>query len=154
MQHNYLNYLSVIILALVSACKTSNVNQSKLVETIELENTGCLNKCKAYKITISNSGYATYEGILNVPRTGKYDCTLKKVITNDLWETINRDSLLKMEEAYNYGDEDTQQHFLKYFSDGKLIKEIRFGPFPPAILTQISQKLDSISESSRWKAIK
>lgn len=59
-----------------------------------------------------------------------------------------------MEEAYNYGDEDTQQHFLKYFSDGKLIKEIRFGPFPPAILTQIRQKLDSISESSRWKAIK
>ncbi len=154
MRHVYLTYLSVILLALLSSCKTSNVIQNKLTEIIEFEKTGCLNKCKAYKITISNSGYATYEGILNVPRIGKYECTLKKETTNDLWKTINRDSLLKMNASYNYGDEDTQQHFLKYYSDGKLIKEIRFGPFPPALLRQIDQKLDNISESSRWKAIK
>ena len=136
------------------SCSTHHASKTNFTETIEFEKTECLNKCKAYKISVSSNGYSTYEGVSNVSKIGKYFRQLKKDENDNFWKIINKDSLLKMNEAYNYGDEDTQQHFLNYYSEGKLIKEIRFGPFPPPLLMRIDEKLEAISESGEWKVRK
>lgn len=146
--------LPVVLIFFFVSCSTQHISKTQVVETIEFEKTGCLNNCKSYKISVSSNGYSTYEGMSNVSKTGKYFRQLKKRENDKFWKIINKDSLLKMNEAYNYGDEDTQQHFLKYYSEGRLIKEIRFGPFPPPLLVLIDKKLDTISEKGRWKMCK
>lgn len=153
----YLNYLILYfsgILLFLHSCKTNTLNKSNPAAKIEFEKTGCLNKCKAYKLSVSNTGYATYEGILNVTKTGKHAYQLPRKANQNFWRLVNKDSLLKMNESYNYGDEDTQQHFLKYYESGKLTKEVRFGPFPPKQLIRLEKQLDSIAEFSKWKAIR
>jgi hypothetical protein len=147
-------FLTVAFLLFLFSCYTYSLNKNENTETIEFEKTGCLGKCKIYKIAVSSNGSATYQGISNVSKIGKYFRKLKKGENENLWKIINKDSLLKMNEAYNYGDEDTQQQFLRYFSDGKLIKEIRFGPFPPDNLKQIDSALEVISEKKGWKISK
>jgi len=143
----------VILILFFFSCGV-HLTKIKPDETIEFEKTGCLGKCKSYKIAVSRNGYSTYEGISNVAKIGKYSRKLKKEENEDLWKIVNQDSLSRMRESYNYGDEDTQQHFLKYYSGEKLIKEIRFGPFPPPVLIKIDEKLEVISEASGWKILK
>ena len=145
---------AIFLLFFFSCYNTQHFSKNENTEIIEFEKTGCLGKCKIYKIYVWRNGYATYEGIANVSKTGKYFRKLKKGENENFWKIINKDSLLKMNEAYNYGAEDTQQHFLRYFSGEKLIKAIRFGPFPPDNLKQIDSALEAISEKRGWKISK
>src|SRR5690349_13802747 len=88
---------------------SAHLTRIKPDETIAFEKTGCLGKCKSYKISVSRNGYSIYEGISNVSKTGKYFRVLKKKENTDFWQIIDQDSLSAMQESYNYGDEDTQQ---------------------------------------------
>lgn len=147
-------FLIVAVLLFLFSCYNTQHFSKNEDAKVEFEKTGCLDKCKIYKISVSRNGTAIYQGIDNVSKTGKYFRKLKKSENESLWKIINKDSLLKMNEAYNYGAEDTQQQFLRYFSGGKLIKDIRFGPFPPDNLKQIDSALEAISERKGWKISK
>lgn len=137
---------------LLGSCGTKKLS-SEIDESIYLEKTGCLRGCAAYKVSVNKSGSAEFEGISNVARLGKYSLKLSSNENDIIWRLINQDSLLSLKDSYNYGAEDTQQQFLKYYSKGQLVKGVRYGPFPPHYIKKLEEELDRIVQQEGWHKI-
>ena len=118
-------------------------------DRIEFEKTGCLNKCKAYKINIDRKGNAVYEGISNTSMLGKYSRRLSCKENKNLWKLIYSAQLETMKEEYDYGAEDTQQKFLRCYY-GSQVKEIRFGNDVPEVFKKIDAVIEKIVDNKAW----
>ena len=135
---------------LLFSCNLVHYSSSKKSnERIEFEKTGCLYKCKAYKIKIDFKGNSEFEGMLNTSLLGKYSRKLSKKENTNIWDLIHFAQPETMKSEYDYGAEDSQQKFLRYYSNDKL-KEIRFGNDIPDILKKIDSEIEKIVNGGHW----
>ncbi|MBA3706334.1 MAG: hypothetical protein H0W84_10695 [Bacteroidetes bacterium] len=118
-------------------------------DRLEFEKTGCLNKCKSFKINIDRKGNAVYEGMSNTSMLGRYSRRLNCKENKNLWKLIYSARPEAMKEEYDYGAEDTQQKFLRcYF--GTKVKDIRFGNDVPEVLKKIDVFIEKIIDNKGW----
>lgn len=66
-----------------------------------LERTPCFGKCKAYRVHIYRSGYATYEGRSNVEKEGMYSGRVDQALVNSLLADAERIGFNTLEDKYD-----------------------------------------------------
>jgi hypothetical protein len=84
-----------------------------------LERTPCFGKCKAYRVHIYRSGYATYEGRSHVEKEGMYHGRVDKALIEGLLADAERIGFLSLEDKYDGPVTDLPSMIVRIVAGGK-----------------------------------
>lgn len=116
-----------------------------------LEHTPCFGTCKAYRVNIYRSGYATFEGRSNVDKEGMHYGTVSSGTVNELLQQAQRIGFFDMQDKYDSPVTDLPSSIIRVVAGGKDKKVIgRVGAPEPfkAFVAQAEELLYPLD----WKA--
>ena len=147
----YITSFAIAFSLLAFSCKSNKQvkNIDKEETRFSLKKSACFGKCPTYKLTIAQSGYATFEGVANTDKLGIYG----KQISNDQFKHI-----VKQFEDSNFESfpvkfqsqiADLPTNTIGYH-DGKVFREISGKEDRPEQVMQLQFLLEKIADSGNW----
>ncbi|MBL7952989.1 MAG: hypothetical protein JNM62_14870 [Flavobacteriales bacterium] len=84
-----------------------------------LERTPCFGTCKAYRINVYRSGYATFDGRSNVEKEGAHDGRVSPEIMDDLLQEAVRIKFFDLQDKYDGPVTDLPSSIIHVVANGK-----------------------------------
>ncbi|MCO5267991.1 MAG: DUF6438 domain-containing protein [Brumimicrobium sp.] len=118
-----------------------------------IRRTACFGKCPTFEMIIYKDGHATYEGLGNVDKLGKYEATVSKEIMQDIQEKALGIGYFDFKDEYNDTRVMDVPSTYTHITVGDKSKSImaRF-EIPPGLL-RFQDYLDGISNKIEWTVI-
>jgi hypothetical protein len=115
-----------------------------------LERTPCFGKCKAYRINVYRSGYATFEGRVNVEQEGMNNGWIGKDTLEILLKEAERIEFFGLNDSYDSPATDLPSSIIRVVANGKNKRVVgRVGT--PAAFTQFFSKAETLLYPVAWK---
>ncbi len=117
-----------------------------------LERTPCFGVCKAYRIAVYRSGYATYDGRGNVEKLGKHTGTITEGMMKILLAKTEEAGFFGMQDKYDAEVTDLPSTIIRVVANGKDKKVIgRVGQ--PAAFKALAAFAEEQLTPVRWKPV-
>ena len=117
-----------------------------------IERTPCLGTCPAYRIRVHAAGTATYEGIANVSRMGRYETRLPPGVLATLLHEAEAIGFFDLQDRYDSPVTDIPSTRLRMVSGGR-DKSILARTGVPPTLRSFAAKADSLPLGADWRPI-
>lgn len=168
---------TMLSIALVAACKTKqDTAQEEVappVETIEgnsgtmqlggankadslflsMERTPCFGTCKAYRLNIYRSGYATYEGRANVEREGMHEARIGRDTLEAIMKEADRIGFHGLDDVYDSPVTDLPSLIIRVVSNGR-DKEVKGRVGVPPKFRTFAETIEELVLPVAWKPIR
>ena len=119
---------------------------------LSLERTPCFGRCKAFRINVYRSGYATYEGRLNVEKEGMHNGRVGRDTLELLMLEAERVGFFALNDSYDSEVTDLPSAILRVVGNGKDKRVVGRVGTPPAF-TQFFEKAESLLYPMPWKPV-
>ncbi|MFT4533934.1 MAG: hypothetical protein ACJA1A_002670 [Saprospiraceae bacterium] len=147
----YITSFAIAISLLAFSCKSNkkakNINKDEI--RFSLKKSACFGKCPTYKLTVTQSGYATFEGVANTDKLGIYG----KQISNEQFKHVVK----------QFEDSDFESFPIKFksqiadlpastigYHNGEMYKEVSGKEERPEQVMQLQFLLEKIADSGDW----
>lgn len=117
-----------------------------------MERTPCFGRCKAYRINVYRSGYATYEGRMNVEKEGMHEGWVGKDTLDLLLKEAGSVGFFALNDRYDSDVTDLPSSILRVVADGKDKRVVGRIGTPPAF-TNYFEKAESLLYPMPWKPV-
>jgi hypothetical protein len=117
-----------------------------------LERTPCFGRCKAYRISVYRSGYAQYEGRLNVEKEGLHDGRIGADTLALLLNEAERIGFFDMKDSYDAEVTDLPSTIVKIYANGKGKRVLARVGTPPAFKAYVEQ-VEALLLPVPWKPL-
>lgn len=117
-----------------------------------LERTPCFGRCKAYRISIYRSGYAQYEGRLNVEKEGLHEGRIGADTMALLLNEAERIGFFGMKDSYDAEVTDLPSTIVKIYANGKEKRVLARVGTPPALKAYVEQ-VEGLLLPVPWKPL-
>lgn len=165
---------TLLALALVTACKTKHdtveenatapakgVGESTAPQVsggeatadslfLSLERTPCFGPCKAYRLNIYRSGYATYEGRANVEREGMHEARIGRDTLETILKEAERIGFYDLEDEYDSPVTDLPSLIIRLVSDGR-DKQVKGRVGVPPKFRTFAETVEELVLPMAWK---
>lgn len=123
------------------------------VERIELERTGCLGSCPVYRVSLSRTGQAVYEGEHHVDRSGRYVGEVYLWYFAQLAYALERIDFEDLDRSYRpsawVSDRPTFIVTVA-FTDGREVQVSDYGSQAPPEFWLLTKAIDAVAEDIEW----
>jgi hypothetical protein len=127
---------------------------SRKITEVTLERTPCFGGCPIYKVTLRSDGTATYDGMRNVDKIGKYEGRFWDRDFERLSNVIDKFGYWKLNEKYRLPITDQASQILTVKSDKGAKTVDEYGDSGPEELWAIQLVVDGIAGNVRdWKKV-
>ena len=146
--------LKILIILSVLACGCvifSHLGQE--IPVIYLERTSCYGECPVYKLEISNSGKLFLSGIKNVKFTGNYCSKIDLRDLDMLKEEFKKQNFQLLQDTYLSRTKDLPTTIICFTYEGRQKRVVDYDD-APAALKRLEKMLETIVDTTNWKACK
>lgn len=119
---------------------------------LSLERTPCFGTCKAYRLAVYRSGYATYEGRAHVEKMGPHSARIGTDSLGIIVRLAEKHGFFGMEDKYDADVTDLPSTQLRIVADGKDKKVLARVGQPPAFKELVSE-LETLLLPVAWKPV-
>ncbi len=119
---------------------------------LSFERTPCFGTCPVFAVNIYKSGYATYEGKSNAPRTGMFFAYLDKATIKDIAERANTSGFFTINDEYdgNVSDLPWRKTFVRYKGTSKKVINKGGGEIPD-VLVEMENLMENTIKEMNWQ---
>lgn len=151
----YVAFFTLAISLLAFSCKSTKrvTNLKKDEVRFSLDKSACFGNCPIYNLTITQDGYATFEGIANSDKLGIYG----KQITDDQFHSIEKAFIESDFESFpkNIPSQIADLPSIAIgYHNGNEYKMVTGKEDRPEQLLQLQFMLEKIADSGGWKLLK
>jgi len=147
----YISFFAIVISLLAFSCKSyksvKNIDEGAV--RFSLKKSACFGKCPTYKLTINQSGYATFEGIANTNKLGIYG----KQITDNQFKLLEKafvnSNFVTFPIQFKSQIADLPANTIGYHN-GEAYKEVSGKEERPEQVMQLQFLLEKIADSGNW----
>jgi hypothetical protein len=148
----YLSVLFAYCFCLFS-CKTSQIKNKYEHSSIVMEKTACYGTCPVYRISLSGSGKAIYEGKKYVEKTGKFEKQLSAQQTQKIFSTFEASNFTDFRSEYTEPVTDLPTTYLT-FSHRGFSKTVKDYYNAPAELKKLEKLVEEVANSEGWTEVR
>ncbi|MBX2980511.1 MAG: hypothetical protein KF905_14580 [Flavobacteriales bacterium] len=162
-------YLPALLIALsVMACKTREATTSTPESSgpnavyggtgrvdslfLSLERTPCFGMCKAYRIHVYRSGYATFEGVSNVEKEGMHEGRVGADTLAQLLKDAERLGFFALNDVYDGQVTDLPSTTIRIVANGK-DKRVMARVGTPPNFKALAEGIDELLLPMAWKPV-
>lgn len=163
-------YLPALLIALsIMACKTREATTGNAPEAgeqsavfggpgkadslfLSLERTPCFGMCKAYRIHVYRSGYATFEGVSNVEKEGMHEGRVGADTLAQLLKEAERLGFFALNDVYDSQVTDLPSTKLRIVANGK-DKHVLARVGTPPNFKALAERVDELLLPLPWKPV-
>lgn len=117
---------------------------------LSLERTPCFGPCKAYRLNIYRSGYATYEGRANVEREGMHEARIGRDTLETILKEAERIGFYGLEDVYDSPVTDLPSVIMRIVSNGR-DKEVKGRVGVPPKFRTFTETIEELVLPIAWK---
>ena len=118
------------------------------------EKTACFGTCPAFKVAISKSGKATWNGISNIERAGTWEATIDASKMKEIKEAAFRANFFELSRKYPIeGEVADASKTITYFRTGDTEKTVTHILGGPDELVKYEEFLEKTINSLKWKRV-
>jgi len=118
-----------------------------------LERTPCFGPCKAYRISVYRSGYATFDGILNMEKEGPHAHRIEKKVLEDLLVKAQELGFFDLKDKYDAEVTDLPSTVVRIAANGK-DKTVLGRVGAPSAFKQLVEYAEGVLLPMPWKPIR
>ncbi|MEY3050918.1 MAG: hypothetical protein RLY31_703 [Bacteroidota bacterium] len=120
-----------------------------------LEKTPCFGKCPVYKAVIRSDGHATWDGRMNVTRTGRYEGMVSESTIREIRQQAHAIQFLDLEHKYPVDQVVTDlPETILTIQFGDMVKVVRNQYAAPAKLKSFQSFVEESLEKVDWKPVR
>lgn len=120
---------------------------------LSLERTPCFGPCKAYRLNIYRSGYATYEGRANVELEGMHEARVGKDTMEAILKDSERIDFYGLDDVYDSPVTDLPSIIIRMVSNGR-DKEVKGRVGVPPKFRAFAENIEELVVPMAWKPIR
>jgi len=120
---------------------------------LSLERTPCFGTCKAYRLHIYRSGYATYEGRAHVEREGMHEARIGRDTLDAILKEAERIGFYGLEDVYDSPVTDLPSLIIRMVSNGR-DKEVKGRVGVPPKFRTFAETIEELMLPVAWKPIR
>jgi hypothetical protein len=117
-----------------------------------LERTPCFGMCKAYRIEVFRSGFATYDGRMNMEKEGRHTARIDKDVLQDALQKAEALGFFGLQDKYDGEVTDLPSTFLRIVANGK-DKKVMGRVGQPQAFRQLVTELEALLLPVPWKPV-
>ncbi len=137
----------IVMLSVIPIPKEFRGNTDDVV--ITMERTPCFGACPAYHLTVFGNGTVVYEGFSSVAVTGKQTSQISQEKVIELVNEFYRAGFFTLRDSYVEDVTDLPSTTTSISIKDETKSVYRYG-FGPERLVQLEDKIDEITEASKW----
>lgn len=119
---------------------------------LSLERTPCFGPCKAYRLHVYRSGYATYEGRVNVEREGMHEARVGRDTLETILREAERIGFFSMDDVYDSAVTDLPSTIIRISGNGR-DKQVLGRVGTPAKFLAFAEMIEELLVPMAWKPI-
>jgi hypothetical protein len=120
---------------------------------LSLERTPCFGHCQAYRLHVYRSGYATYEGRVNVELEGMHEARIGRDTLETLLREADRIGFFALDDVYDSEVTDLPSTILRISSNGR-DKQVLGRVGTPAKFMAFVETIEEMILPVAWKPIR
>lgn len=117
-----------------------------------LERTPCFGMCKAYRIEVYRSGFATYDGRMNMEKEGRHTARIEKDVLQDALQKAEALGFFGLQDKYDGEVTDLPSTFVRIVANGK-DKKVMGRVGQPQAFRQLVTELEALLLHVPWKPV-
>lgn len=137
-------FLFFVAMTALPACKDQEYDQSTY---IELKKDPCFGFCPVYSFRVDGSGKATFDGIRNVDKQGRWERQLGKEETAALFNAFLEADFWSFDDEYTGEVSDLPTTWITFSHEGRT-KQVKDYFGAPAKLKELEALVEEIAEST------
>lgn len=120
---------------------------------LSLERTPCFGTCKAYRLNIYSSGYATYEGRANVEREGMHEARIGRDTLEAIMKDAERIGFYGLDDVYDSPVTDLPSLIIRLVSNNG-DKEVKGRVGVPPKFRSFAETIEELVLPVAWKPMR